>query len=85
MIGIIDSWGMGPQLSSDYQMISIPHFRSVIVEVMLLAWLPPDEPFHAEQKAKHTFGLSKLLSEFGIKLTRKGIDACHDVLRSKVW
>lgn len=52
VIGIINSWGRGPHLSSDYQMISIPHFRSVIVEVMLLARLPPEEPFHAEQKAK---------------------------------
>lgn len=68
VIGIIDSWGRGPHLSSDYQMISIPHFRSVIVEVMLLTWLQPEEPFHAEQKAKHMFGLRKLLSEFGIKI-----------------
>lgn len=36
-------------------------------------------------KKQNTFGVSKLLSEFGIKLTRKGIDACHYVLRSKVW
>lgn len=48
--------GRGPHLSSDYQMISIPHFRnSVIVQVMLLAWLPPKEPFHAEQKAKNVW------------------------------
>lgn len=52
-------------------MISIPHSRSVIVEEMLLTLLPPEEPFHAEQKAKHMFGLSKVLSEFGIKLARK--------------
>lgn len=37
VIGISDSWGRGPLLSSDYQMISIPHFRSVTVEVMLPA------------------------------------------------
>lgn len=55
VIGIIDSWGRGPHLSSDYQMISIPHLRSVIVEVILLAWLPPEESFHAEQKAVNYF------------------------------
>lgn len=38
-----------------------------------------------QNKKQNTFRLSKLLSEFGIKLTRKWTDACHSVLRSKVW
>lgn len=40
VIGIIHSNRGRSNFFSDYQMISIPHFRSVVAEAMSLSWLP---------------------------------------------
>ncbi len=57
VIGIINSEKGKIHFFIDYQMISIPHFRSVIAAVMSLAWLPRSEPFHAETTCGHVLCL----------------------------